>query len=115
MIVDAPPLPPSSEFSPCGGGSSLRKRRSLSSSTTPGNISKFHSFQKVQTFVIIILFFLFHEDPSAAADGCIAKLYVAPLPKTAKEDDVSSLPYLFSFEILFHSLCFIFMSGPSGI
>ncbi|KAL0674750.1 hypothetical protein Bca4012_002731 [Brassica carinata] len=62
MIVDAPPLPPSSEFSPCGGGSSLRKRRSLSSSTTP--------------------------DPSAAADGCIAKLYVAPLPKTAKEDDV---------------------------
>ncbi|KAH0890097.1 hypothetical protein HID58_052526 [Brassica napus] len=63
MIVDAPPLPPSGEFSPCGGGSSLRKRRSLSSSTTP--------------------------DPSAAAaDGCIAKLYVAPLPKTAKEDDV---------------------------
>ncbi|CAG7881241.1 unnamed protein product [Brassica rapa] len=59
MIVDAPP---SSEFSPCGSGSSLRKRRSLSSSTTP--------------------------DPTAAADGCIAKLYVAPVPRTAKEDDV---------------------------
>lgn len=45
MIVDAPP---SSEFSPCGGGSSLRKRRSLSSSTTPGNTSKFDSFLHIR-------------------------------------------------------------------
>lgn len=58
--------------------------------------------------MIKILFFLCHEDPTAAADGCIAKLYVAPVPRTAKEDDVSSLPYslkCFLFEILFHGLC----------
>ncbi|CAH2057643.1 unnamed protein product, partial [Thlaspi arvense] len=57
MIVDAPPFPPTSGFSP--SPVSLRKRRSLSS--TP--------------------------DPSAA-DGSIAKLYVAPVPKTATEEDV---------------------------
>ncbi|CAH8330426.1 unnamed protein product [Eruca vesicaria subsp. sativa] len=66
MIVDVPPLPLSSGFSPCG---SVRKRRSLSS--TPD--------QKGVKF-----YFLFNED----ADGCIAKLYVAPVPKTAREDDV---------------------------
>ncbi|KAL0896258.1 hypothetical protein Bca101_080219 [Brassica carinata] len=62
MIVDAPP--PSSGVSPYGGGSSLRKRRSLSSTPTP--------------------------DPnSGGGDGSsIAKLYVAPLPMTATEYDV---------------------------
>ncbi|ESQ39377.1 hypothetical protein EUTSA_v10001438mg [Eutrema salsugineum] len=57
MIVDAPPFPPSTGFSPCGV--SLKKRRSLSAT------------------------------PDPTADGSsIAKLYVAPVPMTAKEDDV---------------------------
>lgn len=35
--------------------------------------------------------FRIHEDPTA--DASIAKLYVAPVPKTANEDDVSFLAY----------------------